>query len=950
MNRTVTFSSPTQRVGFSKQPLVGGTQEIQAIIQAMRAGECCRFIGARYHHKSRIMREACSQVDKQLGFVSLYLSLADASATSEEAFVVSIRDLVVQKANRYYSKRYHRRLSKPQLKSYSELTLYLASAPDLYTENVAFFVDDLDLAPAENVGRLLDVLRAAYQTTTGLRFLAVVCASNSLAGTALGPTSPFENISRLVTVRDLDQEDTYELTRQLVAPFCPNPTQGALKLIHGETSGDRFLITEICRECRKVIDAETNKRITQDVVRTAIGNLVRYGGKRAISEGFHRIEADPQLLIAILQLMREGAVSVARLPFDATHPPDPLTTSGFVALERGSYRIKSHLHQMLLRHHFSSEQIGRVFLAAGDWERAIRYLGVGHDGEALEQRARVLLAALNAMYTVQSKRDAYSYLLRGLQSAYPHLKLTVYDFDKSKNALLSVELPASDVQTHTVTHVSLSAKSRPEIKALENPQEFSMQALGRYHLRLLIPVRLTVQDPVGLVIVENLVTQQNFRQRQEEIQEFIGYTRHAAGALKNRIAYERLYRQVEQRAEDLRHLLILTRQLMSAEGSFQQILDQALHSAVKALNRHAQMGSIYLFERETGLLKMRADTGYPESVRAAQFYPGEGLAGYVYQTGKPYRVRDARFDVHYKALADMTPPVLSSIGVPLIGTRGSLGMLCLDNRERTNAFDDEDEQLLMLFAGQVALWLEQVRLLETQQHSRESALLASRLLHQVSSAMSLIPELVEEVTQAAEGLESIAAPLHELYDIARAVDYIGGWLDKYVRVGNISIEPVEMPALLDAVIQRVEHECPPHVVVKRLDSVSPVCRVHGDRKLISVLVENLLLNSYDALRDCATGQVHLEVRVEGDLCVLRVSDNGPGIPAENRAKIWEPGWTTKGRVAGQYGRGLGLSLCHQIAAAHEGTLILEASSVGATFVLHLPIGGPRSLLHESPSD
>jgi len=54
----------------------------------------------------------------------------------------------------------------------------------------------------------------------------------------------------------------------------------------------------------------------------------------------------------------------------------------------------------------------------------------------------------------------------------------------------------------------------------------------------------------------------------------------------------------------------------------------------------------------------------------------------------------------------------SSIGVPLMGRHGPLGVLCLDNLKRTRAFDDKSEQLLMLFAGQVALWLENAHLLD----------------------------------------------------------------------------------------------------------------------------------------------------------------------------------------------------------------------------------------------
>jgi signal transduction histidine kinase len=70
---------------------------------------------------------------------------------------------------------------------------------------------------------------------------------------------------------------------------------------------------------------------------------------------------------------------------------------------------------------------------------------------------------------------------------------------------------------------------------------------------------------------------------------------------------------------------------------------------------------------------------------------------------------------------------------------------------------------------------------------------------------------------------------------------------------------------------------------------------------------------------------------------LRVRDFGPGIPADERRKIFEPFAKTEAHAAGtQPGVGLGLALCRRLAHQMSGDLRLEPANPGATFVLTLP--------------
>ena len=90
------------------------------------------------------------------------------------------------------------------------------------------------------------------------------------------------------------------------------------------------------------------------------------------------------------------------------------------------------------------------------------------------------------------------------------------------------------------------------------------------------------------------------------------------------------------------------------------------------------------------------------------------------------------------------------------------------------------------------------------------------------------------------------------------------------------------------------------------------------------------------------GRVVASLRAEGDAAVLRVDDDGPGVPLEDRGRIFEPMVrldAARGRDAG--GVGMGLALARRIARRHGGDLVVESSDLGgASFVLSVPLAAP----------
>ncbi|TSE19675.1 Sensor protein RstB [Tepidimonas alkaliphilus] len=120
----------------------------------------------------------------------------------------------------------------------------------------------------------------------------------------------------------------------------------------------------------------------------------------------------------------------------------------------------------------------------------------------------------------------------------------------------------------------------------------------------------------------------------------------------------------------------------------------------------------------------------------------------------------------------------------------------------------------------------------------------------------------------------------------------------------------------------------------RLDLPPRLDPVPGNARLLRRALRNLLDNA----RRYAPGEPpQVTLRDGGDHVELRVADRGPGVPAAERERIFEPFYRLPGHAEADGGVGLGLSLVRQIAQAHGGGVHCEDHpGGGACFVLRLP--------------
>lgn len=190
---------------------------------------------------------------------------------------------------------------------------------------------------------------------------------------------------------------------------------------------------------------------------------------------------------------------------------------------------------------------------------------------------------------------------------------------------------------------------------------------------------------------------------------------------------------------------------------------------------------------------------------------------------------------------------------------------------------------------------------------------AGALQQEISLNIAELDQLIDEILLASR-LDASEADL----GTAETVDLAGLTAEECARVGA----ELEMSDLADM------HENRVHGGAAQSDIA-----VHGIAKLLRRAVRNLLENA----RRYGHGEVSAVVRREGDLAVLRVCDRGPGVPPDQRTRIFEPFYRLPGASERNGGVGLGLALVKSIAERHGGSVRCEnRDGGGAVFVLSLP--------------
>ncbi len=225
--------------------------------------------------------------------------------------------------------------------------------------------------------------------------------------------------------------------------------------------------------------------------------------------------------------------------------------------------------------------------------------------------------------------------------------------------------------------------------------------------------RFQIATPLyaGSTTIGALTTQ--FRQpgiklRDRQRQLFDVFTDHTAVALERL----RTNHQLKNRARQLEKINQLTLDI-SSTLEMDSLLSSVLDNSIELLN--AEAGTFMLAIEDTGELEFAVVRGPTSDNLIGKRLPiGVGLAGTVAQSGRPIIVHDASEDKRWFSNVDQNSEfhTESLLTVPLLRKNSIVGVLQIINKKNGSPFNEEDQQVLMTFAGQAVLAMENVRLLE----------------------------------------------------------------------------------------------------------------------------------------------------------------------------------------------------------------------------------------------
>ncbi len=385
--------------------------------------------------------------------------------------------------------------------------------------------------------------------------------------------------------------------------------------------------------------------------------------------------------------------------------------------------------------------------------------------------------------------------------------------------------------------------------------------------------------------------------------------------------------------------LALSARLQGAETEAEVV--DALQQ-VLAASLYARRQVIWTGDGERGYAPLAAQPPLEDNAHGWRLAPDDPLVGFL--AAHPYfHLLETPADPAHQEVAARQADFFAALdivlAVPLKIGDQLVGLIGLGPEFTGGRYGRDDFDLLTALATQTAAALLAVRMAEKLAHARERRAwerLSAFVLHDIKNAAAMLALVRQN------------APAH-LHDPEFQQDMLAAMDDALARMGKVQqrldllkaeITPVWTDLPLKPFLEErcrelgrklpgmaIELDCPPDL------------HITTDPTLLARILENLLLNAFEAGGDPPAVTIAVALDPAARQAVLRVTDNGPGIaPDLLPDALFEPLKTTK-----PHGSGIGLWQARQLAQSLNGSLRAEnAPGGGAAFVLRLPCLNPSA--------
>lgn len=380
---------------------------------------------------------------------------------------------------------------------------------------------------------------------------------------------------------------------------------------------------------------------------------------------------------------------------------------------------------------------------------------------------------------------------------------------------------------------------------------------------------------------------------------------------------------------------------IASDAAASEDLDSLLRTALERLHEAIPFkgGSLALLESD-GLLAMRAAVGViDDDARKVRLSPGTGIVGTVFVSGRSFRSADLDAEVRISPAARTVGTnrlMRSFVCVPLAHRGEVFGVLELDSSQ-VDAFTAEDQELLETVGRMLAAVVRLTALAESEHQAVEARDdLFAAVSHDLRNPLTVVRGQAQRLLKRHLG-DQDEAPLQA---ILTQVDRLGRMIGGLVDVARSHTEEAlvldRQPGDLTAFSVAVARTALGPDREQRLVCKSPEVAFEFDRLRVEQAVANLVDNA--AKYSPSDAPIELNIQDEGSCISISVSDQGPGVPVDERAAIFDRFVRGEGSSTAS-GHGLGLYIVRLAAEAHGGEVEVRAREdgvAGSVFRVRFP--------------
>jgi PAS domain S-box-containing protein len=220
--------------------------------------------------------------------------------------------------------------------------------------------------------------------------------------------------------------------------------------------------------------------------------------------------------------------------------------------------------------------------------------------------------------------------------------------------------------------------------------------------------------------------------------------------------------------------------------------------------------------------------------------------------------------------------------------------------------------------------------------------LASGLAHEINQPLTAISNFAGAAIQLHRSgrltPERAREVLGEVHQQSQRAGEIVRRMRGFMKKRGTGLSPCDVNALAADALALMKPELAQHNVRARLAGAPDLPPIPADGVQIQQVLVNLIQNAIDAMRNVPANRRSITIATAGSLeqVIVRVTDTGIGIPADDVPRVFDSFFSTK-----SYGLGMGLNISRSIIESHGGRLTAENNpGGGATFEFVLPLGGP----------